>query len=398
MKKLLFLLYFSTFFTLTLFAQHIQEGVDSVETQRGDIDVNFLFSYYEQDGNHSAVTGGIGTEELTDIEAVTIINVPLTPLQAVNVTAGFSYYSSASTDKIDARVSSASSVDARTRFNIGFENKKPKKNITYGFSGGGSIESDYISFSMSGQWGKEFSNNRKLSLLGSAFFDTWVLYFPEELRGTGRDVVSTPKRRSFSMAATYSGVVNKRMQGAVTAELIYQAGLLSTPFHRVYSITDTLPKVENLPLHRFKFPLGLRLHYFAADWLVTRFYGKLYADSFGILGTTFQLELPFKVNRFFSISPLYRFHIQSAATYFYEFEKMPEDAAYFTSDYDLSAFTSHKTGVGIYYAPLWGVGRAKPSPTGKVNPFRSIDVRYVHYWRSDGLVADMVSMGLQFVF
>ena len=30
------------------------------------VDVNFLSSYYQQDGNNGAVTGGIGTEFLTD--------------------------------------------------------------------------------------------------------------------------------------------------------------------------------------------------------------------------------------------------------------------------------------------------------------------------------------------
>ncbi len=30
-------------------------------------EINFVSSYYTQDGNNSAVTGGIGTEKLTDI-------------------------------------------------------------------------------------------------------------------------------------------------------------------------------------------------------------------------------------------------------------------------------------------------------------------------------------------
>jgi hypothetical protein len=30
-------------------------------------EVNFVSSYYQQNGNHSAVTGGIGTEKLYDI-------------------------------------------------------------------------------------------------------------------------------------------------------------------------------------------------------------------------------------------------------------------------------------------------------------------------------------------
>ena len=41
-----------------------------------EIDANFLSGYYHQDGNNSAVTGGIGTEKLTDFSNVFIVNVP----------------------------------------------------------------------------------------------------------------------------------------------------------------------------------------------------------------------------------------------------------------------------------------------------------------------------------
>ncbi|MDI1315737.1 hypothetical protein [Flavobacterium sp.] len=30
-------------------------------------EINFVSSYYKQDGNNSAVTGGVGTEKLTDV-------------------------------------------------------------------------------------------------------------------------------------------------------------------------------------------------------------------------------------------------------------------------------------------------------------------------------------------
>ena len=36
-------------------------------------EANLLFSYYQQDGNNSAVTGGVGSEKLSD--AATVIKV-----------------------------------------------------------------------------------------------------------------------------------------------------------------------------------------------------------------------------------------------------------------------------------------------------------------------------------
>ena len=34
------------------------------------IEIDLLFSYYQQDGSNAAVCGGIGSEELTDINPV----------------------------------------------------------------------------------------------------------------------------------------------------------------------------------------------------------------------------------------------------------------------------------------------------------------------------------------
>jgi len=40
-------------------------------------EVDFLSSYYAQKGDNAAVTGGIGTEQLTDATAAIIISIPL---------------------------------------------------------------------------------------------------------------------------------------------------------------------------------------------------------------------------------------------------------------------------------------------------------------------------------
>lgn len=38
-------------------------------------EVDFLASYYSQDGNNAAVSGGIGTEELTDIVSNFVVRI-----------------------------------------------------------------------------------------------------------------------------------------------------------------------------------------------------------------------------------------------------------------------------------------------------------------------------------
>lgn len=88
-------------------------------------EANFVSSYYQQDGNNSAVTGGIGTEKLTDF--ATTIDVKLSRYDSRNrkhtLTGelGIDVYSSASSDKIDpSTISSASSGDVRTYPSIGY--------------------------------------------------------------------------------------------------------------------------------------------------------------------------------------------------------------------------------------------------------------------------------------
>ena len=77
--------------------------------------------------------------------------------------------------------------------------------------------------------------------------------------------------------------------------------------------------------------------------------------SWGIVSNTFNLELPVKITPFFSISPFYRFYVQTAADYFAPFEKHTPDEKYYTSNYDLSAFKSHLYGAGFRLAPPKGI-------------------------------------------
>ena len=50
---------------------------DSINKINDPVIANFMYSYYEQDGMHSPVTGGIGDEELDDIAYKISVNFPL---------------------------------------------------------------------------------------------------------------------------------------------------------------------------------------------------------------------------------------------------------------------------------------------------------------------------------
>jgi hypothetical protein len=58
-------------------------------------EVDVLLSYYNQDGVHSAVNGGIGSEKLSDI-ASNVVAVPLNDDDVLTFDVGISAYTSAS--------------------------------------------------------------------------------------------------------------------------------------------------------------------------------------------------------------------------------------------------------------------------------------------------------------
>src|SRR5580765_5938527 len=119
MKKL-FLSVIGMYFTMLAALSQGNPKTDSVYKPRklNFEEANLVTSYYRQDGNNSAVTGGIGTEKLTDIASV--IDVKLNKWDARNrkhtfdAEVGYDHYTSASSDNIDPRnISSASHVDSR---------------------------------------------------------------------------------------------------------------------------------------------------------------------------------------------------------------------------------------------------------------------------------------------
>lgn len=377
--------------SLQAFAQQ-----DSTRKRRiGPVQVDIISTYYSQDGNNSPVTGGKGTEELTDIANKIILIVPTDSVTTLSVNAHFNHYSSASTDRINSVLSSASAVDSRFQIDMGYQRYIPKKNMSFGANAGSSIESDLISYFGGINWWRSFrSDNIRLAVRGGVYMDTWVVIFKEELRDIGQQYIKTDKRRSYDLSFNYTQVLNRRAQAQLSVDFVYQHGLLSTPFHSVY-FTDGEMGLEVLPDSRFKLPIGARLNYFITDFMVLRGYYRFYWDSWGLIGNTVSLEVPLKIPGAFTVYPYYRFHIQQGADYFKPYMQHDPLGLYHTSDRDLSSLHSHKYGLGLRYSPLYGKLK-KNRGNGKLTRLRRVEIRGMHYLRSDGLKAFMVTANIGF--
>ena len=369
----------------------------------GETEVDILGSYYQQNGNHSAVEGGIGTQRLTDVAPAILLNVPLDSTTRLSANVGIDYYASASTDRIDQVLSSPSASDVRYHADFGLARQLADKRTTVGVGAGVSKEYDYLSFNLTGSYARASRDgNRELSLAGQVFLDQVTVILPAELRPGGpRDrQYGSDNRQSFNLSAVLSQVLTKRVQVALSTELVAQHGLLSTPFQRVYfrekggALGQALP--ENLPRLRYKYPVGLRLTYYATDLVQLRGFYRLYNDNFGIQAHTFEVETPLKITPFFTLYPFYRYHTQTAADYFAPYLAHSVADEYYTSDYDLAAFTAHKVGLGFRYAPLYGLSRFHTPFGDRVAKFKSLDVRYGYYRQSTGLTANVISADLSF--
>jgi len=376
----------------------------------GETEVDILGSYYQQNGDHSAVEGGLGSQHLTDTAPTILLNVPLDSTTRLSANLGIDYYTSASSDKIDQVMSSPSAADARVHADFGLSRLLADKLTTVGVGAGVSKEYDYLSFNVLGSWARTSRDgNRQFSASGQVFIDKITLITPAELRvgGTRNHSYGSDSRQSFTLSLVYAQVLSKRLQASVSIEPVVQRGLLSTPFQRVYFYNSNpalgtpgqlgTARAEVLPRLRYKYPASLRLTYYATDLVQLRGFYRFYNDNFGIRAHTFELEVPVKVSPFFTLYPFYRYHTQTAADYFAPYLAHSVTDEFYTSDYDLSAFSAHKAGVGLRYAPLYGLGRFKTPFGHGITKFKSLDLRYGYYRQSTSLTANVVSFDLSFV-
>src|SRR4051812_25259846 len=177
---------------LKSFSQQLPDS--NFQSRKLKIDeINLVSSYYNQNGDHAAVTGGIGSQQLTDI--ANVFDIKLTKYDrklrkhSFDVEVGIDHYTSASSDKIDLKAnSSASHADTRIYPSLtwNMENEQKGSTITAGVSS--SSEFDYTSFGANLGFSKKTKDrNGELSAKVQAYFDQVKLVDPVELRSSPED-------------------------------------------------------------------------------------------------------------------------------------------------------------------------------------------------------------------
>ncbi len=379
---------------VSAFSQFNQTPSDTSHyaTRKLNVDeVNFVTSYYKQDGNNAAVTGGVGSERLTDF--VSVIDIHLSRKDRKNrlntfvAELGMDSYTSASSDKIDpSTISSASSQDQRYYPSFNWARTNDEKKTSIGATLAGSFEYDYYSIGAGINATKNSKdNNRQVSLRLQTFQDQLTLIYPIELRGSKPTGLTS--RNTYNASIGLSQVINTRLQVMLLLDLAYQKGYLSLPFNRVY-FSDNTETIELLPGSRFKIPIGLRANYFLGDRVILRAFYRYYWDDWDLTAHTAELETAVKITPFISVTPFYRYYTQSGASYFAPYRTHEKATPFYSSDYDLSKFDSHFAGLGFRMLSTDGI-------LG-LDRWKMIEIRYGHYERKTGLVSNIISLHARF--
>ncbi len=439
-------------------------------------EVDFASSYYNQNGNHAAVSGGLGTEKLSDFATNIVVATPLNDDDVLTFDIGVSAYTSASSSNVNPFPTSSSSTGASGQttevlasnpkgtpwqassgasrkgdlyaLNASYSHSSNDRNFIWNADVALSTEFNYSSRGLGGGITRLFNEkNSEISIKVNAYFDNWKIIYPTELNeynsygnsfltsGHFKGVIVYDKdgnqsnlyrpstfqpwnstvRDSYSSSISFSQIVSKRMQFSLFFDLLQQQGMLSTPYQRMYfadkqhffigdkqfipvyqsssntGVYELADDIERLPSKRFKLPIGLRWNYFINEKATVRTYYRYYQDDWGVKGHTFNIELPIKINDLYTVYPMYRYYVQTQSKFFAPFEQHLSTEQYYTSDYDLSAFSANQYGLGATYTDLlekfsiFGLG------------LKNIDFRFNHYTRTDGLSANIGTIAFKFL-
>lgn len=150
----------------------------------------------------------------------------------------------------------------------------------------------------------------------------------------------------------------------------YSSGFLTDPYKQVYFESDGSfydhhteldPKnrytvfPEKRPGHKFREVLFLSYqHNFEKANAALEATYRFHHDDFGIIANTFSLQWNQKLGKVFTLSPLFRFHTQTAADFYgTHFPGDPSDSSfgplpkYYSADYRLSALDSFTYGASL---------------------------------------------------
>jgi hypothetical protein len=272
-------------------------------------EIDIISSYYQQDGQHASVTGGLGNEELTDAAGKIVVSIPVTADDVLTINAKVSAYTSASSGNVNpfktsasqnlgiegspwVASSGASESDELISGAVSFSHSSDNRNNIWSANINFSQEYDFKSMGIGGGFTKLFNEkNTEINLNTIAQIGEWDPYYPVELDDyienngdlydgifedadilksngfiawkEGIDIwaphsmslLDKTSRNTFSASLSLSQILSTRAQISFISDIIYQNGWLGNPMQRVYFADKDdyyMGVADNIPVYSSK--------------------------------------------------------------------------------------------------------------------------------------------------
>ncbi len=422
-------------------------------------EIDILSSYYNQDGNNASVTGGIGSEELTNIAPNIIVTLPLNSDDILTIDFGISAYTSASSSNLDpadesppgspwVASSGASLHDIWGGLSIAYEHSSDDRNNLWNINASSSVETDYFSFGIGGGFSHYFNKkNTLLNVHAKIYLDTWRPRYPIEFEAyldfngdfnqgffqyvniynqngvtssdwspvSGFELIKDKSRNSFSVSFSLSQILSKKAQLALFLDLVLQKGWLANPMHRIY-----FADIEN--------------YYVGNSNSIPNYTSSSNTDAFQLADDIERLphsrfKIPigirfnYYLNEVLSFRSYYRYYLDDwginshtaslelPIKIFQKFTLYPsyryynQTAADYFSPYEThlstDEFFTADYDLSKFNASQFGFGISYSDTFAKLKLWKfglkNIDFRYQNYKRNTGLKADSFALGFKFV-
>lgn len=422
-------------------------------------EVDFLMSYYTQDGDNAAVTGGIGSEKLDDITPTIVISTPLNDDDVLTLDAGISAYSSASSSNLDpfdggsntgspwVASSGASSQDVWASGTIDYSHSSDDRNFIWNANASFATEFDYTSIGFGGGVAKQFNDkNTEISAHAKVYLDTWNPRYPIELDSylntggnlnsgffSGKTIydqdgnvslawdpsnyeyITDKGRNTYSLSLSWSQVLNKNAQFSLFFDIVQQQGWLSNPMQRVYFADVDNYYIGN-PNSIANYTLKQNRDVFQLGDDIERLPDTRFKYPFGF-------RFNYYLNEKLALRTYYRYYgddwgisshtasievpykISSKFTLYPSYRFYNQTAADYFAPYEThlstEEFYTSDYDLSKFNANQYGLGISYTDVFAQSHIWKlglkSIDLKYNYYKRNTGLTANFVALGVKFL-
>jgi len=214
---------------LHAFSQSAPADTASFKPRKLKLDeINFVSSYYTQNGDHSAIQGGIGSEKVTDlangIELKFIAYDPLRRKNTLTAGIGLDHHTAASQAWV-SKTGASRTGGTRIYPSLQWERENEQKGTRFGLGASYSSEYNYHSIGLQTDLGLKTKHNGEFGLKLSAYFDQVKLIRPSEFNTT--DTITNTSGGTTSYTTASGRTVTLSAGG--TAELMSAMARQASP-------------------------------------------------------------------------------------------------------------------------------------------------------------------------